>query len=694
MGSPTHAVRPFTRRRLTSLAAATAMSAVSLVVVAAPAHATSQVTTLNFTGDSTLQSRSFSAGCDACIPGSNSGIGVRLTASVSAHWTPSAVVSYQYTQSQLRQGQVLDLTDTLVPVAGALSLTWGLSGDAGIYYFTEPGQPAFPAAGSQNGVVTIDDTVTDTSVCPLRLNGDGSYSCQATHSFSVFDASFLGQGVEISVPVTTTVSIDPDGIVAVRSVTAGGSTLVGPNPLSFNGPSPAIVNDNFVVPCAAVPGNDAIYDLTSSTTTPSFESTTTAGISVDITVIFTVNVLDETIVTIGPDSGSMTLTAPSTPVDFGPILANNVPPTVVNADTYTGTEGHAVQFDASGTTSLCPGTLTYVWNFSDGGIAFGSKPQHTFTDNSLYSGLLTVSDANGNTSKQSFAVTVGNVAPSANAGPDTSAAWGRLVAFNGSALDASSVDQQTLSSTWNFGDGTPPLQSASGGLSTLHAYAAPGTYAATLTVCDKDGACSAPSTRTITIVKRDATLSYLGDHSGTYDTAANLSASLVDQYGQAVNAAGVSYVIGAESEGTSGTNSSGLATKTSTLGLAAGAYGLTASYAGNVLYNPATATASFAVAVKGTTVVYTGSLTGAPNKTITLSGTVTDASGKPLAGKLVTFVLGTQTKTATTNSSGIAATTLALNQKNGSYTLTASFAGTAGLYAGSATAATFKLQAK
>ena len=190
MGTTPLVLRLLSRRRVTSVVTAAAFAGVSLVIAAAPAHATAPTTALNFSGDSALQNHGFARGCDSCIPG-DAGVGVRLAASVSAHWAPSALVSYQYSQSLLRQGQTLDLTDKLTPLTGTLTLTWGLTGDAGGYNFTGSG-PQFPAAGSESAVVTINESVAATTVCALKLSGDGTYACQATHSFAVGDASFWG----------------------------------------------------------------------------------------------------------------------------------------------------------------------------------------------------------------------------------------------------------------------------------------------------------------------------------------------------------------------------------------------------------------------------------------------------------------------------------------------------------------------
>jgi len=111
---------------------------------------------------------------------------------------------------------------------------------------------------------------------------------------------------------------------------------------------------------------------------------------------------------------------------------------------------------------------------------------------------------------------------------------------------------------------------------------------------------------------------------------------------------------------------------------------------------------AFAVAKKGTTTRYTGAVSGGPNKTVQLSALVTDATGTPLANRTVQFQLGAQSASATTNASGIAATSLKLNQKNGTYTVSATFTPVNAApnpldgdhYLGSSQSTIFKLQAK
>lgn len=671
--------------------AATTLSLTTLSVPAA--HADTATTVLQFAGSHILQQRHYDVGCDTCIPG-DSGLGTRIDVNISADWSPTATVAHSYTPALVRQGETLDLTNTLTPGSGPLTVHYGISGDAGVFNFTGSGAQ-FPAAGSASSVATFALSDIATSTCALKLDGDGSYDCSATKTYTLYEATFLGNGYKITLPITTHLTITPDGVISVRSVVVGTSPVLGPDLLAFHGPSPAVVPDNFQVPCTAPAGSNLRYDLASSSTNPVSVASTTAAVSLVLeTTFFNTTLGTVTLATLGPDTTTFGLTAPSYQVQLGTISADNKPPVVTSPADYSGTEGSPVTLTAAGTTDNCADTLTYRWELSDGGTAFGISPQHTFTDNGTYSGQLTVTDAAGNASTKAFRAVITNVAPTANAGPDTSAAWGRDVAFSGTGTDPGSADQGTLTYSWSFGDGTP---SASGGPSTTHAYATPGSYTATMTVCDKDGACSS-SNRIVTVRTRSVQVGYLGDHNATYDTLATFSGSLVDQFGQPVPGRLLSFTTGPEDEGSVSTGSAGTATRSSRVGLGAGSYPVSVSYLGDSLYAGATDTsASMSVVRKGSQQAYTGATTGGPNKVVLLSAVLKDADGRPLSGRTVAFTLGTQTASATSDANGLAATRLTLNQKNGTYSVTSSWAPSgsdAVRYVGSATSSTFKLQAR
>jgi PKD repeat protein len=78
-------------------------------------------------------------------------------------------------------------------------------------------------------------------------------------------------------------------------------------------------------------------------------------------------------------------------------------------------------------------------------------------------------------------VTVDNVAPVVDVGPDQASVEGEAVSFDATFTDLGPVDTHTI--VWDFGDGT----TISGTLAPVHVYADDGDYTVTLTVTDDDG---------------------------------------------------------------------------------------------------------------------------------------------------------------------------------------------------------------
>ncbi|MBA3499294.1 MAG: PKD domain-containing protein [Myxococcota bacterium] len=364
----------------------------------------------------------------------------------------------------------------------------------------------------------------------------------------------------------------------------------------------------------------------------------------------------------------MSLTGAGGSASLGTLQANNVTPTA-SAGSFSGQEGSPVQFAVT-TTSACPIT-GYRWEFSNGTQSFGPNPQRTFGDDGVFDGQVTVTDMTNLSGTDSFDVTIANKAPVADAGPNTSGAWGTQITLNGQAVDPGTDDQATLTYEWNFGDGTP----GTGGKNVAHAYAAPGDFTATLTVCD-DHVCDTDSTL-VHVRKRTVSVSYTGLNVGTFSAQATLAGSIVDELGQPVVNGSLAFNLAAADAGSANTNAAGNAARTIDVTLGAGTYPVGVSFAGNGFYDGGASGELFAVSRIATALSYTGSLVGGPNKTVNLSTKLVDALDRPLAGKLVSFQLGTQSASATTDANGIATASLKLAQKNGQYQLTTSYAGNA-----------------
>jgi hypothetical protein len=489
------------------------------------------------------------------------------------------------------------------------------------------------------------------------------------------------------------------GFNATRTLAASSDpgTALDSDPISW--PTASQQSEDISLPCTVPAGDNLIYKLSDVEWAGNGDVVVSTHPVLEFLTFFDVALPDLASVKIF-DNGDLTSTAPPWQATLGEVLAENKPPTVALGTIPTdGTEGTPIALSAVGTG---PGgsfdncdpsgaNLDFAWTFDDGGTAFGKSVNHAWADNnggSPHTGKLVVTDTAGNKTTKNFSVAVANVAPNANAGPDTAAAWGRLVTFNGAGTDPGSADQSTLTYTWDFGDGTP---SASGGASTTHAYAAPSDpYTATLTVCDKDGQCSS-DTRAITVRKRATTATYTGANSGVYDTATGLAATLVDEYGAAVPGRVMAFVVGGEGAGTATTSGSGTAAKSWVLGVSPGDGAVSSTFAGDALYDANGASEAYTIDAKATSTTYTGAVKSQPNKVVSLSAVLKDAAGKALAGRTIAFKLGTQTTSAVTSATGVAATTLKLAQKNASYPLTATYDGEASKYSGSVGATTFKI---
>jgi hypothetical protein len=546
--------------------------------------------------------------------------------------------------------------------------------------------------------------------CAVPLPGESPRPCPSGNadtqvfSLEIIDVPAGSAHLTLKVGASLTGNVSSTGVVSSAALAVvGGGPAVSQN-VTWVGSSPSTTVDSRALSCTAPAGSDVTYRFTGGSTigaTQNLASTTKliGSVLVDPAVGPDIEGPDLTIATVpnaavplamGLSSGnSETLT-------LGQLQANNQPP-VADAGggathTYSGNQGSPISFDGSGSTSVC-GFPTLRWDFSDGGVAFGKNPQHTFQGSGTYSGLLTATDATGLSSTTTFSIDVANRAPIVTAGPDTTAAWGRPVAFNGAGTDPGTDDQSTLTYAWSFGDGTP---SATGGPSVLHAYSAPGQYTASLVVCDRNGLCGIDS-RVVNVRKRTVSLGSLGDTAATYDTPSSRHAALVDEFGSAVNGRTIEFEVAGEVVGSSVTNSSGIATFAWTPLLDAGGYSADAGFVGDSLYEPTAGSGAVTVARKSTSLTYTGTLKGAPNKNTIVSAVLKDATGTTLGGRTVVFVLGSQTISATTDANGVATASLKLAQKNGTYPLTATWtpAGAdAARYVGSAASATYKLQAK
>ena len=678
--------RPGRFRQLLVALSIAGLAALALGPAAALAASTTLSTPTSLSGNRTLTALGFNLS-------SSLGVTATGTAAISAHWTQPASLGTTFDPNLVRQGRNLNPTYsyTRTPTGTLtvdytlqnLQVSWGSIGPLSL------GSPTYSATGPCNLIAGGADYVCNLSSSQVSL-------------LYPSPAPFLPY---VKLSLGAAVTITPQGINTLRTATFSG-TPGGTNGLLL-GEAP--ITDGLFIPCTVGAGDELSYGLGALSTTIGLSIKSSLVFDVGATVpnpellinpladaVLYASFATPTLDIPGTTSGDIAMTGAGATFDMGAVQKNNVPPVVGAGGPYSGAEGSPVTFDGSGSSSVC-GFPTLRWDFSDGGVAFGKFPTHTFQGPGTYSGQLTATDTTGLVSTTTFSATITNLPPVVNAGPDTSSAWGRLVAFNGSAADPGANDQSTLSYSWGFGDGTP---SATGGPSVLHSYATPGDYVSTLSVCDQWSACSS-SSRTVHVRTRAVTAAYLGDTTGTFDTAGRLTASLTDEFGQAVAGRSVSFTVNGAAAGSSATDGGGSVFVGFTPALVAGLYGTGVSFVGDTLYNPASAAGSISIVKKATSVTYTGAISGGPNKIVTLSAVLRDATGKALSGRSITFQLGTQSVTTTTGLTGVATTTLKLTQKNATYSLTATYTpantGTpidAGAYVGSSSSGSFSIGGK
>jgi subtilisin-like proprotein convertase family protein len=172
-------------------------------------------------------------------------------------------------------------------------------------------------------------------------------------------------------------------------------------------------------------------------------------------------------------------------------LSPNAPPVADAGGTYSGNEDVAVSFDASRSNDPDGSIVEYTWDFGDGTTPVTrSSPtiDHTYLWGDTFAVTLTVLDDRGGSATDSTTATITEVndLPVADPGGPYNGTVAQAVNFDGSNSsdidnqDGTTDNDQTLTYSWDFGDGSDPES----GETVSHAFAAAGTYTVTLTVGD------------------------------------------------------------------------------------------------------------------------------------------------------------------------------------------------------------------
>ncbi len=199
-------------------------------------------------------------------------------------------------------------------------------------------------------------------------------------------------------------------------------------------------------------------------------------------------------------NGSFTVTVTVSDADGGSgsdtvvVLVNNAAPIVNAGPDAALPEGS--QFTSSGSfTDSSSTSWTATVDYGDGS---GVQPltlnpdktfalNHLYPQNGAYTVTVAVTDNDNGTGSDTALVTVGNLAPTVNAGPDAAIASGGTFTSAGSFSDPGA---DTWSATVDYGDGSglqPLALNPDKTFNLGHLYAVPGSFQVTVTVRDNDG---------------------------------------------------------------------------------------------------------------------------------------------------------------------------------------------------------------
>lgn len=675
MHHPNRPARPKRTSILVRVLAGLALALTGVVLVpAAPALADDGTVGGALSGSTTLAH-------DGAFAGTPGGPGFFAEISVDAtlHWTQPAAVNVHWDADKVRQGRNLDPSVAYTRTSpGSMSITYSLGGSAG-----------YDFGGGVTIAPSISKSITTSGTCNL-VAGGSSYTCNLASPDVDIVPTTVPAVPYFSINLANVVTVSPATLATLRTATLGDQPA-GTNSLDLG---EIAVIDPLQLACRAAAGDSLTYSLGDLSATDGLDISTGVGLDFGLTgPLLEKESVFSTIIPVTSQSTSVAMSGPGGAIDMGALKANNIAPTLGTVTGDNGVEGTAIQFGTSAT-GPCADGATYSWDWGDGtGHGHTATPQHTYTDNGTYTGQVVVTDTTGLTDTKDFTVHVTNANPNVTVlpGAPVTVAWGQPLTLKAQAVDPGAADQPTLTYAWTFGDGD---SIDNGGPTATHSWSSVGPRSPSVLVCDKDNGCT-PGNFTVNVRQRTTSLSYTGPQAGTWSVSSPLTASLHDEFGNPVNGQPVVFSVDGSSVGTATTNGQGVASLAYVVTKTAGSHNVSASYAGSPLYvGDTTGVQPFTVSAIATTLTYTGGLSGAPNKVVTVSGKVLDALGRPVPNAPVTFTIGTQSTSATTGSTGVATSTIKLVQKPGFYTLTAHWNGVTGTYLGDTATAQFSLNKK
>lgn len=168
------------------------------------------------------------------------------------------------------------------------------------------------------------------------------------------------------------------------------------------------------------------------------------------------------------------------------ITVNDVSPPVADAgsDDFTWEDSQYI-FNGSASTDNSGQIVNYTWYFGDGSIGYGISPSHVYINQGVYLVILIVTDETANEGFDTMKISVFNVDPVANAGPDLSGNEGEPVSFDASSSSDTPSDNAGLVYVWDF-DSDGDFDDGFG-ITSTYTWLDEGFYIVSLKVIDDNG---------------------------------------------------------------------------------------------------------------------------------------------------------------------------------------------------------------
>ncbi|MFC1953606.1 PKD domain-containing protein [Chloroflexota bacterium] len=174
------------------------------------------------------------------------------------------------------------------------------------------------------------------------------------------------------------------------------------------------------------------------------------------------------------------------------ITVNNVVPIANAGADQIIDEGDAAVFSGSFNDPGTTDTHTITWNFGDSSptVSGTLTPSHVYIDDGVYQVTLTVTDDDLGVGSDVLMVTVSNLPPEVNAGPDQAVNLGDTASVEAEFTDPGILDVHTATIYWGDGDSetkTPTEPNGGpGSVIASHVYSWPGIYEVTVEVSDSE----------------------------------------------------------------------------------------------------------------------------------------------------------------------------------------------------------------